>query len=74
VSFPAVIEFGSDAKLCASLLKPNESLKMTVSLLDDQNKTTPLVQHTSLTEFHRSFSFKVCHCAAHAVFLCFLFI
>ncbi|KAG1949077.1 pregnancy zone protein [Pimephales promelas] len=58
VSFPAVIEFGSDAKLCASLLKPNESLKMTVSLLDDQNKTTPLLQHTSLTEFHRSFSFK----------------
>ncbi|XP_056102933.1 alpha-2-macroglobulin-like [Rhinichthys klamathensis goyatoka] len=58
VTFPAVIEFGSDAKLCASLLKPNESLKMTVSLLDATNRTTQLVQHSSVTEFHRCFSFK----------------
>ncbi|KTF99972.1 hypothetical protein cypCar_00019544 [Cyprinus carpio] len=37
VTFPAVIESGSDAKLCAILLKPNETLTMTVSLLDDKN-------------------------------------
>ncbi len=39
VTFPAVIESGSDTKLCASLLKPNDSLTMTVSLLDDKNSS-----------------------------------
>ncbi|KAL1246514.1 hypothetical protein QQF64_034648 [Cirrhinus molitorella] len=58
VTFPAVIESGSDAKLCASLLKPNESLTMTVSLLDDKNATTQLVQQRSRMEFHQCFSFK----------------
>ncbi|XP_067219842.1 alpha-2-macroglobulin-like protein 1 [Chanodichthys erythropterus] len=58
VTFPAVIESGSNAKLCASLLKPNESLAMTVSLLDDQNRTTQLVQQRSSTEFHRCFTFQ----------------
>ncbi|KAK9978659.1 hypothetical protein ABG768_020402 [Culter alburnus] len=58
VTFPAVIESGSNAKLCASLLKPNESLAMTVFLLDDQNRTTQLVQQRSSTEFHRCFTFQ----------------
>ncbi|XP_043082079.1 alpha-2-macroglobulin-P-like [Puntigrus tetrazona] len=58
VSFPAVIESGSDTKLCASLLKPNESLTMTVSLLDDKNMTTPLVQQSSRTAFHQCFDFQ----------------
>ncbi|KAG1946394.1 hypothetical protein F2P79_013855 [Pimephales promelas] len=38
VNFPAVIESGSDSKLCITLLKPT----MTDSLLDEENKTTPL--------------------------------
>ncbi|XP_067310949.1 alpha-2-macroglobulin-P-like [Pseudorasbora parva] len=58
VMFPAVTESGSDAKLCASLLKPQESLTMTVSLLDDKNGTTQLVQQVSSKPFHRCFSFQ----------------
>uniref|UniRef100_A0A672MDS5 Alpha-macroglobulin receptor-binding domain-containing protein n=1 Tax=Sinocyclocheilus grahami TaxID=75366 RepID=A0A672MDS5_SINGR len=58
VTFPAVIESSSDAKLCASLLKPNESLTLTVSLLDHKNQTTQLVQQRSSAEFHHCFSFQ----------------
>ncbi|KAG1966973.1 pregnancy zone protein [Pimephales promelas] len=57
VTFPAVIESGSNAKLCASLLKPQESLTMTVSLLNDK-RTTRLVQQVSSKPFHRCFSFQ----------------
>ncbi|XP_039543582.1 pregnancy zone protein-like [Pimephales promelas] len=57
VTFPAVIESGSDAKLCASLLKPQGRLTMTVSLLDDK-RTTRLVQQVSSKPFHRCFSFQ----------------
>ncbi len=60
VTLPAVIESGSDAKLCAILLKPNESLTMTVSLLDDKNMTTPLVQQSSASAaIYRCFRFQV---------------
>ncbi|XP_016386639.1 alpha-2-macroglobulin-like isoform X2 [Sinocyclocheilus rhinocerous] len=59
VTIPAVIESGSDAKLCAILLKPNESITMTISLLDHKNMTTPLVQQRSASAaFHRCFSFQ----------------
>ncbi|XP_048013066.1 pregnancy zone protein-like isoform X2 [Megalobrama amblycephala] len=58
VTFPAVIESGSDAKLCATLLNPQESLTVTVSLLDDKNGITKLVQQSSLMPLHRCFSFK----------------
>ncbi|ROL53126.1 Alpha-2-macroglobulin-like protein 1 [Anabarilius grahami] len=58
VTFPAVIESGSDAKLCATLLKPQESLTLTVSLLDDKNRMTKLVQQSSSMPLHRCFSFK----------------
>ncbi|ROJ08811.1 Pregnancy zone protein [Anabarilius grahami] len=58
VTFPAVIESGSDAKLCATLLNPQESLTMTVSLLDDKNGITKLVQQSSSMPLHRCFSFK----------------
>jgi len=61
VTFPAVIESGSDAKLCASLLKPQESLTMTVSLLDDEHGMTQLVRQVSSKPFHSCFSFQVCH-------------
>uniref|UniRef100_A0A8C7NVR5 Alpha-macroglobulin receptor-binding domain-containing protein n=1 Tax=Oncorhynchus mykiss TaxID=8022 RepID=A0A8C7NVR5_ONCMY len=35
ITVPAVIQAGSEAKLCASLLQPNETLVMTVSLMAD---------------------------------------
>ncbi|XP_073690843.1 alpha-2-macroglobulin-like [Garra rufa] len=67
VTFPAVIESGSGAKLCASLLKPNESLTMTISLLDDKNMATELVQQRSQIEFHQCFSFKAPQADAESV-------
>ncbi|XP_043082107.1 alpha-2-macroglobulin-like protein 1 [Puntigrus tetrazona] len=58
VSFPALIESGSDAKLCASLLNPNESLTITMFLVDEKNVTTQLGQQRSSTTFHSCFSFQ----------------
>uniref|UniRef100_A0A673WJM1 Alpha-2-macroglobulin-like n=1 Tax=Salmo trutta TaxID=8032 RepID=A0A673WJM1_SALTR len=58
VAVPAVIQAGSEAKLCASLLQPNETLVMTISLIaDGQNKT--LLHESSDQEFHRCFQFQV---------------
>jgi hypothetical protein len=74
VTFPAVIESGSDAKLCVTLLKPQESLTMTVSLLDEKNRTTQLVQQVSSTSFHRCFSFQVCHWMYVAFYFMYFFV
>uniref|UniRef100_A0A4W5JKP9 Alpha-2-macroglobulin-like n=1 Tax=Hucho hucho TaxID=62062 RepID=A0A4W5JKP9_9TELE len=53
-----VIQAGSEAKLCASLLQPNETLVMTISLMaDGQNKR--LLHESSDQEFHRCFQFQV---------------
>ncbi|XP_056329989.1 alpha-2-macroglobulin-P-like [Danio aesculapii] len=57
VTFPAVIESGSEAKLCASLLKPNESLVMNIYLVDG-SQSTLLLQEKAEQEFHRCFNFK----------------
>ncbi|XP_051718035.1 alpha-2-macroglobulin-like [Ctenopharyngodon idella] len=57
VTFPAVIESGSEAKLCASLLKPNESLVMNIHLVHG-NQSTLLLQEKDEEEFHRCFNFK----------------
>ncbi|XP_056329992.1 alpha-2-macroglobulin isoform X2 [Danio aesculapii] len=57
VTFPAVIESGSDAKLCASLLKPNESLVMNIYLVHG-NQSTLLLQEKAEQEFHRCFNFQ----------------
>ncbi|KAG1966971.1 pregnancy zone protein [Pimephales promelas] len=67
VTFPAVIESGCDAKLCASLLKPQESLTMTVSLLDDEHGMTQLVRQVSSKPFHRCFSFQAPQVDAESV-------
>uniref|UniRef100_A0A8K9WP64 Alpha-2-macroglobulin-like n=1 Tax=Oncorhynchus mykiss TaxID=8022 RepID=A0A8K9WP64_ONCMY len=57
VAVPAVIQAGSEAKLCASLLQPNETLVMTVSLMaDGQNKR--LLHQSSDQEFHRCVQFQ----------------
>uniref|UniRef100_A0A673Y0U7 Alpha-2-macroglobulin-like n=1 Tax=Salmo trutta TaxID=8032 RepID=A0A673Y0U7_SALTR len=60
VAIPAVIQAGSEAKLCASLLQPNETLVMTISLIaDEQSKI--LLQESSDQEFHRCFQFQAPH-------------
>uniref|UniRef100_A0A4W5KC92 Alpha-2-macroglobulin-like n=1 Tax=Hucho hucho TaxID=62062 RepID=A0A4W5KC92_9TELE len=60
VAIPAVIQAGSEAKLCASLLQPNETLVMTISLMaDGQNKR--LLHESSDQEFHRCFQFQAPH-------------
>ncbi|KAL7848748.1 hypothetical protein SRHO_G00203710 [Serrasalmus rhombeus] len=57
VTFPAVIESGSEATLCTSLLKPNETLQLTVYLVhENQNRT--LVQETVEEDFHHCSQFK----------------
>uniref|UniRef100_A0A4W4E0Z3 Alpha-macroglobulin receptor-binding domain-containing protein n=1 Tax=Electrophorus electricus TaxID=8005 RepID=A0A4W4E0Z3_ELEEL len=57
VTFPAVIESGSEAKLCASLLRPNETLQMTIYLIHNNHSRT-LVEETVEEEFHRCSQFK----------------
>ncbi|KAK9962084.1 hypothetical protein ABG768_007466, partial [Culter alburnus] len=57
VTFPAVIESGSEAKLCTSFLKPNESLVMNIHLVHG-DQSTLLLQEKAEEEFHRCFNFK----------------
>ncbi|KAK1785749.1 hypothetical protein P4O66_003133 [Electrophorus voltai] len=57
VTFPAVIESGSEAKLCVSLLRPNETLQMTIYLIHNNHSRT-LVEETVEEEFHRCSQFK----------------
>ncbi|RXN03911.1 alpha-2-macroglobulin-like protein [Labeo rohita] len=57
VMFPNVIESGFEAKLCASLLKPNESLLMSIYLVDG-DQSTLLLQEKAEKEFHRCFNFQ----------------
>uniref|UniRef100_A0A8C1T4J2 Alpha-2-macroglobulin-like n=2 Tax=Cyprinus carpio TaxID=7962 RepID=A0A8C1T4J2_CYPCA len=57
VTFPAVIESGSEAKLCASLLKPNESLVMNIYLVDG-DQSTLLLKEKAEEEFHRCFNIQ----------------
>ncbi|XP_058269792.1 alpha-2-macroglobulin-like isoform X1 [Hemibagrus wyckioides] len=57
VTFPAVIEAGSNAKLCASLLKPNETLQINVYLIHN-NQSRTLLHETVEKDFHHWFHFK----------------
>ncbi|XP_036453897.1 alpha-2-macroglobulin-like isoform X2 [Colossoma macropomum] len=57
VTFPAVIESGSEATLCTSFLKPNETLQMTI-YLDHDNQSRTLLQERVEEEFHRCSQFK----------------
>ncbi|XP_067306909.1 alpha-2-macroglobulin-like protein 1 [Pseudorasbora parva] len=57
VIFPATIRSGSETKLCVSLLKPEENLQLTISLVDNsQNRT--LLQERTETELHRCLDFQ----------------
>ncbi|XP_073673332.1 alpha-2-macroglobulin-like [Garra rufa] len=66
VMFPAVIESGSEAKLCASLLKPNESLVMNIYLAHG-DQSTLLLQEKAEEEFHRCFNVKTPLVETHSV-------
>ncbi|XP_062242617.1 alpha-2-macroglobulin-like [Platichthys flesus] len=58
VAIPAVLEAGAETKLCASLLKPNETLDMTITLISVEMNTT-LLKKSSRQEFHDCVDFKV---------------
>nr|XP_009297326.1 pregnancy zone protein [Danio rerio] len=58
VTFPSLIESDTEAKLCASLLKPKGSVTMTISLVDEKSTEIQLVQQTSGRKFHRCFHFQ----------------
>ncbi|XP_063062488.1 alpha-2-macroglobulin-like protein 1 [Engraulis encrasicolus] len=57
VMFPAHITSGSEAKVCATLLSPNETLLMSVYLSDGEEKKL-LHQETSDKEFHSCFTIQ----------------
>ncbi|XP_034459881.1 alpha-2-macroglobulin-like [Hippoglossus hippoglossus] len=58
VAIPAVLEAGAETKFCASLLKPNETLDMTITLISAEMNTT-LLRKSSSQEFHDCVDFKV---------------
>ncbi|XP_060928856.1 alpha-2-macroglobulin-like [Limanda limanda] len=58
VAIPAVLEAGAETKFCASLLKPNETLDMTITLISAEMNTT-LLSKSSSQEFHDCVDFKV---------------
>ncbi|XP_017163865.1 alpha-2-macroglobulin-like isoform X2 [Poecilia reticulata] len=57
VTIPAVLEAGAQTKFCASLLEPNETLTMTVTLRSQEN--TILLEKTSTEEFLECIQFQV---------------
>ncbi|XP_068440468.1 alpha-2-macroglobulin-like [Clinocottus analis] len=58
VAIPATLESGAVTKFCASLLQPNETLVMTISLKSSEKNTTLFTQ-TSNKDFHSCTEFKV---------------
>ncbi|CAJ1066029.1 Hypothetical predicted protein [Xyrichtys novacula] len=57
VAIPATIEAGTQTPFCASLLKPNETLVMTVSLRSQEQNIT-LMEETSSQAFHTCVKFQ----------------
>ncbi|XP_063063228.1 alpha-2-macroglobulin-like protein 1 [Engraulis encrasicolus] len=57
VSFPAVVRSESEAKVCASLLSPNETLVMSIYVINGDQKKL-IHQETSDKDFHRCFTFQ----------------
>ncbi|XP_055004063.1 alpha-2-macroglobulin-like protein 1 isoform X2 [Boleophthalmus pectinirostris] len=58
VAVPAILESGAQGKLCANLMKPNESMVMTVTLRSPELNTT-LFQKKSDEDFHSCHDFLV---------------
>ncbi|XP_044057401.1 alpha-2-macroglobulin-like [Siniperca chuatsi] len=57
VAIPAVLEAGAETKVCASLLQPNETLIMSVTLMSQEHNIA-LLKETSSIEFHTCTQFK----------------
>ncbi|XP_073343453.1 alpha-2-macroglobulin-P-like isoform X3 [Pagrus major] len=57
VAIPAVVEAGAQTKFCASLLQPNETLVMNITLIS-QEKRTVLFEKTTSTAFHTCVQFQ----------------
>ncbi|KAI5630556.1 alpha-2-macroglobulin-like isoform X2, partial [Silurus asotus] len=66
VTFPAVIESGSNAKLCVSFLNPNETLQMNIYLIDG-NKNRTLLQMTVEKDIHQCSHFEAPQVAGDSV-------
>ncbi|XP_058489894.1 alpha-2-macroglobulin-like [Solea solea] len=58
VAIPAVLEAGAESKFCASLLQPNETLTMSVTLEDGEMKEE-IFKKPSSSAFHECITFKV---------------
>ncbi|KAJ3590956.1 hypothetical protein NHX12_008904 [Muraenolepis orangiensis] len=58
VTIPAVLEAGAESRFCASLLRPNETLHMTVTLRSEEENIT-LFQSSSQDSFSQCLLFKV---------------
>ncbi|KAF7641941.1 hypothetical protein LDENG_00267950, partial [Lucifuga dentata] len=56
VAIPAVLEAGADTKFCASLMDPNETMVLTVTLTETN---TTLLEKTANADFHECFPLKV---------------
>uniref|UniRef100_A0A667YXW9 Alpha-2-macroglobulin bait region domain-containing protein n=1 Tax=Myripristis murdjan TaxID=586833 RepID=A0A667YXW9_9TELE len=57
-SIPAVLEAGADTQFCASLLQPNETLLMTITLTSQAENRTLLTEKAD-TDLHTCVKFKV---------------
>ncbi|XP_029922873.1 alpha-2-macroglobulin-like [Myripristis murdjan] len=58
VAIPAVLEAGADTQFCASLLQPNETLLMTITLTSQAENRTLLTEKAD-TDLHTCVKFKV---------------
>ncbi|TNN27078.1 Pregnancy zone protein [Liparis tanakae] len=58
VAIPATLESGAETKLCASLLQPNETLVMVITLKSSEENTT-LFKQASNKDFHSCTQFTV---------------
>uniref|UniRef100_A0A8D3CJN8 Si:ch211-212c13.8 n=1 Tax=Scophthalmus maximus TaxID=52904 RepID=A0A8D3CJN8_SCOMX len=50
---------GAETKFCVSLLQPNETLDMTITLSSEEQNTTTLLKKTTSEEFHECLQFQV---------------
>ncbi|KAM9469597.1 alpha-2-macroglobulin-like [Clarias gariepinus] len=66
VTFPEVIESGSVAKICVSVLKPNEILQMSIYLVHN-NESRTLLQDKVDKEIHQCFHFEAPHVKNNSV-------
>lgn len=59
LAIPAVIEAGAETPFCASLMEPNETMAMIVTLRSQEQNLT-LMEETANEDFHKCKNFRVC--------------